>query len=98
MGREARVLRHPKVRHPRFAHTLTHLPLLRIAHEITHTERIVSNFQQIELTDEEYEKLSDLGRKTPKRFNVKTTYPPFWDINIFGDELEKTTTNSIKIA
>ena len=61
-------------------------------------ERIVSNFQQIELTDEEYEKLSDLGRKTPKRFNVKTTYPPFWDINIFGDELEKTTTNSIKIA
>ena len=62
------------------------------------TERIVSNFQQIELTDEEYEKLSDLGRKTPKRFNVKTTYPPFWDINIFGDELEKTTTNSIKIA
>ncbi|PIL33702.1 hypothetical protein GSI_04327 [Ganoderma sinense ZZ0214-1] len=61
-------------------------------------ERIVSNFQQIELTDEEYEKLSDLGRKNPKRFNVKTTYPPFWDINIFGDELEKTTTNSIKIA
>ena len=50
------------------------------------------------LTDEEYEKLSDLGRKNPRRYNVKTTYPPFWDINIFGDELEKTTTNSVKIV
>ncbi|EJF60692.1 Aldo/keto reductase [Dichomitus squalens] len=61
-------------------------------------ERIVSNFQQIELSDEDYEKLSELGRKSPKRFNVKTTYPPFWDINIFGDELEQSTTNQIKIA
>ena len=30
--------------------------------------------------------------------NVKTTYPPYWDINIFNDELEKSTTNQIKIA
>ena len=62
------------------------------------TERIVSNFQQIELSDEDFEKLTELGRKNPKRFNVKTTYPPYWDINIFGDELEKTATHQIKIA
>ena len=62
------------------------------------TERIVSNFQQIELSDEDFEKLTELGRKNPKRFNVKTTYPPYWDINIFNDELEKTTTNQVKIA
>ncbi|KAI0350629.1 Aldo/keto reductase [Trametes cingulata] len=61
-------------------------------------ERIESNFQQVELSDEDYEKLVELGRKNPKRFNVKTTYPPFWDINIFNDEAEKTTTNQIKIA
>ena len=62
------------------------------------TERIVSNFQQIELSDEDFEKLTELGRKNPKRFNVKTTYPPYWDINISNDELEKSTTNQIKIA
>ncbi|KAI0645088.1 Aldo/keto reductase [Trametes meyenii] len=60
--------------------------------------RIESNFQQVELSDEDYETLTDLGRKNPKRFNVKTTYPLFWDINIFNDDAEKTTTNSIKIA
>ncbi len=62
------------------------------------TERIVSNFQQIELSDEDHETIAELGRKNPKRYNVKTTYPPFWDINIFNDELEKTTTNQIKIV
>lgn len=63
-----------------------------------HTERIESNFKQVELSDEDYETLCELGRKNPKRFNVKTTYPPFWDVNIFGDEAEKTATNQIKIA
>ncbi|OSC96634.1 Aldo/keto reductase [Trametes coccinea BRFM310] len=60
-------------------------------------ERIESNFQQVELSDEDYEKLCELGRKNRKRFNIKTTYPPFWDINIFGEEEEKTTTNQIKV-
>ncbi|KAI0684862.1 Aldo/keto reductase [Cerioporus squamosus] len=31
-------------------------------------ERIISNFQQIELSDEDYEKLCDLGRKHPRRY------------------------------
>ncbi|KAJ8489045.1 hypothetical protein ONZ51_g3154 [Trametes cubensis] len=60
-------------------------------------ERIESNFKQVELSDEDYEKLCELGRKNRKRFNVKTTYPPFWDINIFGEEEEKITTNQVKI-
>ncbi|EIW54209.1 Aldo/keto reductase [Trametes versicolor FP-101664 SS1] len=61
-------------------------------------ERIESNFQQVELPDEDFETLTNLGRKTPKRFNVKTTYPVFWDINIFNDDAEKTATNQIKVA
>ena len=61
------------------------------------TERIESNFKQVELSDEDYEKLCELARKNRKRFNVKTTYPPFWDINIFGEEEEKITTNQVKI-
>ena len=61
-------------------------------------ERIVSNFQQVELSDEDYEKICELGRKNPRRYNVKTMYPPFWDINMFNDPAEATTTNKVKIV
>ena len=63
-----------------------------------HAARIESNFQQVELSDEDYEKLCDLGRKKRRRYNIKTTYPPFWDINIFGEPEEASTTNKIKIV
>ena len=62
------------------------------------TERIASNFQQVELSDEDYEKICELGRKNPRRYNVKTMYPPFWDINMFNDPAEATTTNKVKIV
>ncbi|TFK82385.1 Aldo/keto reductase [Polyporus arcularius HHB13444] len=61
-------------------------------------ERIQSNFQQIEISDEDYEKLCELGRKNPKRYNVKTTYPPLWDINIFNDPLDINTAHQIKVV
>ena len=61
-------------------------------------ERIESNFKQVELSDEDYEKLTELGRKHPRRYNVKTTYGILWDINIFNDPAEQVATNKVKIA
>ena len=52
----------------------------------------------MQLSDEDYEKLCDLGRKNPKRYNVKTTYPPLWDINIFNDPLDKDAAHQIKVV
>ena len=48
--------------------------------------------------DADYETLCELGRKKRRRYNIKTTYPPFWDIDIFGEPEEASTTNKIKIA
>ena len=72
-------------------YTLTWLNLSR-------TARIESNFQQVEISDEDYEKLCDLGRKKRRRYNIKTTYPPYWDIDIFGEPEESSTANKIKIV
>ncbi|PKI84236.1 D/L-glyceraldehyde reductase [Malassezia vespertilionis] len=60
--------------------------------------RIESNFQLIELTDEEYKKVTDLittvGRSV--RFNTPFNYTPSWDINVFGEEAEKSAKNQLK--
>jgi len=56
--------------------------------------RIVSNFKQVELSDEDYEKLSALGKATPTRFNIPFTYcKPIWDIDVFGEPEEANTSS-----
>ncbi|MBW0553807.1 hypothetical protein O181_093522 [Austropuccinia psidii MF-1] len=60
--------------------------------------RIESNFQQVELSDEDYEKISKLAEKKITRFNVPITYSPKWDINVFDGEQEKQATHKVKIA
>ncbi|EMD32972.1 hypothetical protein CERSUDRAFT_118401 [Gelatoporia subvermispora B] len=60
-------------------------------------ERIKSNLQQIELPLEDFEKISGLGKGRHVRFNMPITYPPYWDINIFGEEVEKKATHQVKI-
>ncbi|KAH8103435.1 Aldo/keto reductase [Cristinia sonorae] len=66
--------------------------------------RIIKNFQQIELSAEDYAKIAALKEKYGhKRFNVPITYnyPPNdlkWDINIFDEEVEKSATNQINIG
>ncbi|EAW16249.1 putative aldehyde reductase (AKR1) [Aspergillus fischeri NRRL 181] len=58
-------------------------------------ERIRSNFQEIELTPEEVERVSALG-KQPRRFNIPyIANKPRWDINIFGEEEEKPATHKV---
>ncbi|KAH6916017.1 aldehyde reductase 1 [Coprinopsis sp. MPI-PUGE-AT-0042] len=51
--------------------------------------RIKSNFQQVELSKEDYEKISEIGKKDPIRFNTPIGYKPKWSINIFGEDSEK---------
>ncbi|PPQ88054.1 hypothetical protein CVT26_000408, partial [Gymnopilus dilepis] len=54
-------------------------------------ERILSNFQQIELSEEDYERVSAIGRGEGRtRFNIPlTTNTPVWDINTFDEPEEK---------
>ncbi|OBZ69679.1 Aldehyde reductase 1 [Grifola frondosa] len=61
-------------------------------------ERIVSNFKQVELSDEDFARITELGHKNPTRFNMPFTYPPKWDINIFGDKAEQGAMHKIRIV
>ena len=61
--------------------------------------RIVSNFNQIELSDDEYKAISHIIETAGghQRFNTPITYTPSWDINVFDEEVEKKATHQIKI-
>ena len=59
--------------------------------------RIKKNFEQITLSDEDYQKVTDIGKDRHVRFNVGYLYTPQWDINVFNEEAEKQATHSIKI-
>jgi len=61
-------------------------------------ERIVSNFKQVELSKEDYELVSEIGKGNYTRFNTPYGYSPKWDINLFDEPLEKPATNKVKIA
>ncbi|KAH8659877.1 aldo/keto reductase [Xylariales sp. PMI_506] len=57
--------------------------------------RIQQNFQEIELSTEDFEKISTLGA-SPKRFNIPyTANKPRWDVNIFNDPSEKDATHQV---
>ncbi|KAJ9474179.1 Xylose reductase 1 [Pseudozyma hubeiensis] len=59
--------------------------------------RIKSNFDQLELKDEDYEKVTSLYKELGKvRFNIPKTYQPFWDIDIFGEDAEKGAKYTVK--
>ncbi|KAM0561259.1 hypothetical protein ACHAPJ_003137 [Fusarium lateritium] len=51
--------------------------------------RIESNFQAFDLSDEDYDKLTDLG-KTPVRFGgLPCTFDPAWKVNVFNTSEER---------
>ncbi|PCH35658.1 aldehyde reductase 1 [Wolfiporia cocos MD-104 SS10] len=60
-------------------------------------ERIVSNFKQVELSAEDYEALSAIGKRDPTRFNTPYLYTPQWDINIFNESQEVSATTKPKV-
>ncbi|KAF8633298.1 hypothetical protein AX17_004473 [Amanita inopinata Kibby_2008] len=53
-------------------------------------ERIISNFKQVELGKEDYEKISSIGIGNYTRYNIPFTYGNSqWDINLFDEPAEK---------
>jgi len=59
-------------------------------------ERIESNFKQVDLSKEDYEKISEIG-KDHVRFNIPYGYSPSWDINIFDEPAEKDAKNQVNV-
>lgn len=57
--------------------------------------RIESNFNDCELTDEEFDAISQVGLQNLIRYNVPYHYKFKWDINIFDTEDEKKATHSV---
>lgn len=65
-------------------------------------DRIISNFQQVQLSKEDYEAITAIGKGNHLRFNTPfrycTTADPKWDINIFDEEDEKAASHQVIIA
>ncbi|CAK5281920.1 unnamed protein product [Mycena citricolor] len=59
--------------------------------------RVIANFQQVKLSDADFAKLNELGKK-PVRYNIPFRYTPKWDISLWGEEAEKTATYKVKIV
>ncbi|KAH8980752.1 Aldo/keto reductase [Lactarius hatsudake] len=51
-------------------------------------DRIVSNFEQIALSKEDYEKISDIGKNNHVRFGIPMSFTPKWSINLFDEKIE----------
>lgn len=62
-------------------------------------DRVVKNFEQIALSKEDYEKISEIGKHNHVRFNIPITYSPQWSINLFdeGVETEAQTDYRVKL-
>ncbi|CEQ40190.1 SPOSA6832_01790, partial [Sporobolomyces salmonicolor] len=60
--------------------------------------RIGENFKQVSLSQEDVDAVSKLGEGSGRRrYNIPCTYSPKWDINVFGEEDEKSCKNAVKI-
>jgi len=59
-------------------------------------ERINSNFEQIVLTKDDFEKISAIG-KNKHRFNIPVNFKLAWDINVFGEPAEANATHKVNI-
>lgn len=62
-------------------------------------KRIKSNFEQIELTDDELESISNVIKAAGghKRYNVPIAYDPPWDINVFNEDIEQKAKHKVHI-
>jgi len=60
-----------------------------------HAKRIAENFKEVELTPEEIAEVESIGA-VQRRYNVPyAANKPRWDVNIFGDELEKGASHKV---
>lgn len=59
-------------------------------------KRIESNFDDVELTREEFEAISKVGRENAIRYNIPYTYEPRWDVDVFGSDEEKAAKHKVR--
>jgi L-glyceraldehyde reductase len=60
--------------------------------------RIISNFKEIEIADDDFARISKLGEGDLwHRYNVPFGYTPTWPINIFKEGNEKNARVQVKI-
>ncbi|POW09400.1 hypothetical protein PSTT_06789 [Puccinia striiformis] len=57
--------------------------------------RIDSNFKQVKLSDEDFNKITALGKNKTARYNVPVTYEPKWNVNVFNTEAEKSCAHGV---
>ncbi|KAF8554832.1 Aldo/keto reductase [Imleria badia] len=60
--------------------------------------RIISNFKQVELSKEDYDKVTAIGHGHIRRYNTPVTYKPKWNINVFGEDIEEGADATVRIA
>jgi len=52
--------------------------------------RIQENFQEVELSKEDFDKVESIGKTEPRRFNIPyIANKPRWPVNIFGEPEEQ---------
>lgn len=61
--------------------------------------RIISNFKQVELSQEDYEKITSIGVNNRTRFNIpRATNTPRWDINLFNEPEEQDAAFVVNVS
>ncbi|PYH88715.1 Aldo/keto reductase [Aspergillus ellipticus CBS 707.79] len=59
--------------------------------------RIRDNFNQVDLTQEEFDHVNTLGLDR-RRFNIPMTYSPAWNINLFGEREEEPAAHQVNLG
>jgi len=58
--------------------------------------RIQENFKEIELSKEDFEKIEEIGKKEPRRFNIPyIANKPRWPVNLFGEPEEEKAPHKV---
>jgi len=58
--------------------------------------RIQENFKEVELSKEDFEKIEEIGKKEPRRFNIPyIANKPRWPVNIFNEPEEKDAPHKV---
>lgn len=63
-----------------------------------HENRIVSNFKEVEITDDDFARISKIGEGDARyRYIVPIFFKPSWSVNVFGEEREKHGRLTVKV-
>jgi L-glyceraldehyde reductase len=58
--------------------------------------RIQENFKEVELSNEDFEKIESIGKKEPRRFNIPyIANKPRWPVNLFNEPEEKEAPHKV---